>query len=452
MKKIFKKLICLLLVCVLLIGTLSACKEKTESKPKPQKENSLNSGFINKEEETIPSESDESVSFNADDVEIIFTNHNEYSSFGIPDEVNELIKSYFTIYFKALGSYIDLTVDEIFSPDAQYQSNIVNAMISYQNGIRLDMDIDMKYKEANVGVKYISYTPTDKGYDVYLVQNDYMNYNFIPDVTSYTSDIEHHFIVNNVDGKYLISEHREITGTYDLIVKGFNKYTEELEDYDTAEIFSIVKDWYFGTTDRELSKILIQRDEYNASPDDYITSISADNIYDREAALKYSYKWAGKTEAVRNLTEYGMYDLYGGNCNNFTSQCLFAGGIPMDLQGVQWKWYSEGVNEFGGKYGRSPSWAECDYFYNYCITNEGYGLVTDTDCNLYSGKPGDLIQYLVDETDAVHTVIITKVIYDEDGNVIDYLINSNTIDKVDCPMSAYGYTNFRLIKIIGWNN
>ena len=49
-------------------------------------------------------------------------------------------------------------------------------------------------------------------------------------------------------------------------------------------------------------------------------------------------------------------------------------------------------------------------------------------------------------------MIVTKVIYDDDSNVVDLLINSNTTDRVDYPMSAYGYTDMRLIKIIGYND
>ena len=68
-----------------------------------------------------------------------------------------------------------------------------------------------------------------------------------------------------------------------------------------------------------------------------------------------------------------------------------------------------------------------------------------------NAQPGDIIQYVVDGW-AHHSVIVTKLIYDDDGNVVDLLINSNTTDRVDYPMSAYGYTDIRLIKIIGYND
>ena len=123
----------------------------------------------------------------------------------------------------------------------------------------------------------------------------------------------------------------------------------------------------------------------------------------------------------------------------------------MDLQGKQWKWYGEDINNSGGRVGRSSSWAACEYFYEYCNENRGFGLVCDVDGNLFSGKPGDLIMYKSNGV-SVHTVIITKVIYDDNDNVVDYLINSNTTDKIDCPMSLYGHTEFSLIKIIGYNN
>ncbi len=42
------------------------------------------------------------------------------------------------------------------------------------------------------------------------------------------------------------------------------------------------------------------------------------------------------------------------------------------------------------------------------------------------------------------------MIYDENGNPIDFLVNSNTSDKGGYPLSAYEAKQLRLIKIIGW--
>ena len=51
----------------------------------------------------------------------------------------------------------------------------------------------------------------------------------------------------------------------------------------------------------------------------------AANAYDRQAAVAYAKQWV----TDRN-DEWPDYSMSGGNCQNFVSQCLLAGGIPMD--------------------------------------------------------------------------------------------------------------------------
>ena len=126
----------------------------------------------------------------------------------------------------------------------------------------------------------------------------------------------------------------------------------------------------------------------------------------------------------------------------------------MDCEGTyeqQWKWFDDYTEYAETAEGRTPSWSGTEHFYDYCNKNTGDGLVAVTDCNIYSGAVGDVMQYVVDGW-AHHSVIITKIIYDDNGNVVDYLINSNTTDRVDFPLSAYGYTDIRLIRIVGYND
>lgn len=122
----------------------------------------------------------------------------------------------------------------------------------------------------------------------------------------------------------------------------------------------------------------------------------------------------------------------------------------MDLTGTQWKWYSDDLNNNGGAYGRTSSWTGVDDFFTYAQENTGIGLVADTTLNTYAGEIGDVLQYGT-ENEWHHSVIITGLIYDDDGNVIDYRINSNTTDRENYPASAYAYSNLRLIKVIGYN-
>lgn len=405
----------------------------------------------------VISDADSMQSISASEVDVDFVNKNDYYDLGITDEINELIKEYFTRYFSSLGSFEDLTMDELFYMGCDYENAVANAMISYQNMIRRDMDADLGYSAVTVGINYESLKRTEVGYTIYLTQNDYMNYNFISDITSYTCDVEHTFDIAEDNGKYFITAHSEISGVYDLIVGNFEEYLEntgkKVEKMGSSEIYSVLEvlnEMMASEVDAGFEALMTERDAYNTSPDSFLTTLTAEYEYDADAALEYSYLWAGKYEAVRN-PEFAEYDDYGGNCNNFTSQCLYYSGIPMDLTDYQWKWFGETLNNSYGAYGRSSSWTGVEYFYTYCVENDKSGIVADTGSNIFSGRPGDILQY-VSNGIGVHSAIITKVIHDDEGNVVDYLINSNTTDKVDCPMSAYGYYDFRLIKIIGYNS
>lgn len=57
---------------------------------------------------------------------------------------------------------------------------------------------------------------------------------------------------------------------------------------------------------------------------------------------------------------------YGGNCCNFTSQCIHIGGIPEDKIGP-YKWYYDGAHYSQ----RSPSWSSVVEFKKYFKNNVG---------------------------------------------------------------------------------
>lgn len=371
-----------------------------------------------------------------------------------------LFSEYFIRYYASLGNYIAQDMSDLFYFDTDYQRSLITSMIDYQIRIRKNMSIDLTYNACNVGIEFRSIEETKNGIKVSLYENNYMNYAFCKDITSYTSGVEHIFTIKEATGKYYIVSHSEITGVYSLITEKFDAILERerltlsaLTKSQLISLFDELNEYLILSADQGFEELYYERAKFNFNTERYVLDIKADNPYNADQALAYSYEWAGKYEMKRN-PRYFAYDEYGGNCNNFTSQCLFASGIPMDLSGNvyhQWKWYGDDINGYSTAYGRTMSWTGVEFFWQYCNENVGRGIVADCKSNIYSGRPGDIIQY-INEGVGVHSVIISKVIYDESGNVIDYLINSNTTDKVDCPMSIYGYTDFRLIRIAGWNN
>ena len=89
-----------------------------------------------------------------------------------------------------------------------------------------------------------------------------------------------------------------------------------------------------------------------------VLDLSADNPYDRQAAVAYAHEWVGQ----RN-DEWGDYGMYGGNCQNFVSQALLAGGIPMDIEGdAVWKWYGSTPSDTNRASGRSASFSGVEAF------------------------------------------------------------------------------------------
>ena len=176
------------------------------------------------------------------------------------------------------------------------------------------------------------------------------------------------------------------------------------------------------------------------------TAQAAEELYDREAAVAYADQWIEERSG-----DWADYTGSGGNCQNYASQVLYAGGIPMDIQGDYiWKWHDDTVSNRGVAWGRSSSWSGVKQFIDYAAGNTGYGLAAEVDAPYDTGEPGDLIHMGVD-SDWRHTVVITQPVSDGSGQVVDYLVDSNTANLQDYPASLYGYTDQILVHILGWN-
>ena len=164
--------------------------------------------------------------------------------------------------------------------------------------------------------------------------------------------------------------------------------------------------------------------------------------YDRNAAVNYARKWALSRNSV-----YKDYEKYGGNCTNFISQCLVAGGILFDHQGQdlteQWYWYSDGY--------RTPSFTSATSLKRYLLKNnhqtlktKGVYAIQTTYANL---TLGDIVFKSVNGK-VTHSMIVTGIVRDYDGNVVDYLICQHSYDLKDYPLSQKeGEMSY--IKILG---
>ena len=79
--------------------------------------------------------------------------------------------------------------------------------------------------------------------------------------------------------------------------------------------------------------------------------------YDRKKVVDYAKKWAYS----RNKRYYD-FEKIGGDCTNFTSQCIYAGSGKMYYDKLI-GWYYNSVSD------RSPSWTSVELLYKFLVNN-----------------------------------------------------------------------------------
>ncbi|MBI4858270.1 MAG: amidase domain-containing protein [Acetobacterium woodii] len=360
------------------------------------------------------------------------------------DEMLKPITEYFETYFQATANLETTDITALFEDPFSENAWINQSAMDYLIKMRLNQSNDLKMTDYQCGLTVTSINEEAGMVEVTLFEDHTVNFAFIPDVVSSSSGIAHTFYLDKTADGYVIAKHYKEEDSFLMLEEAVADSYEEPE---------VVAEDLLDNSLSVVEELSSEKESFNSGEVESWEP-EVDNEYDAVAAIDYAMRWVDPVEVVRNDEKFGVYDTYGGNCNNYISQCLNAGGIPMDYFGdvnTQWKWYGEEIDLDEYETGRSPAWAGVEEFYTYANENDGYGLEAIVDDNVYSGSVGDILQYGQDD-EWLHSVIITDVVTDSDGNMLDYLINSNTTDRINYPASAYGYSELRLIKILGWNN
>ena len=159
--------------------------------------------------------------------------------------------------------------------------------------------------------------------------------------------------------------------------------------------------------------------------------------YIRERAVEYARTWAlDRNPLFLNFTGRG------GDCTNFTSQCLLAGSCTMDFT-PDFGWYYISPDN------RAPAWTSVEFFYdfiteqpNFASENMGIGPF-GREVRAREIEVGDFIQLQNSRGDYYHTLVITGF----EPN--DILICAHTDDALDRRLSSYNYESLRFIHIDG---
>lgn len=336
----------------------------------------------------------------------------------VPAEVLKVITDYLDDYFLSLYT-LEL------QDTTKYFSNEVEGLVS-DRAIKLTVesrkmyDFDFTMSDAYYVLNITQCVNLDDKYVIDFLEDDSFSFKFLNGITSETYDVENTMTIEKVNDEYKIADYEKIQGYYMM-------FKDEKDVVSMDDLYNFYFDRLTKTFEDENYKKTI------AETTPYSSDKTAEVKYDRNAASKY----ADTYYHIKNDNYYD-FDDEGGNCQNFASQTLLAGGMVMDPNGVcQW-YYNDHLDYVA-------SWVHVSSFAEYAKDNEGTGLVCDSYCsNIYYAEPGDLIQ--VGISSVSHTTIVSKLV---DGHI---LLNSNSIDMKDFPLEAYTYPVRRLIKILGSNS
>lgn len=157
--------------------------------------------------------------------------------------------------------------------------------------------------------------------------------------------------------------------------------------------------------------------------------------YDRLNAVNYASKWA-----LKRNPNYTNFDEMGGDCTNFASQVINAGGCPMNYD--KYGWYYENINN------RAPAWTSVKYLYKFLTKNKSSGPVA-SQVDMKDILVGDLIQLRFDPTeDFGHSLIVVDIKFPK--TLDNIFIATHTIDRKHYSVSNYYFKELRFIHIEGY--
>ncbi|MDR1603987.1 MAG: amidase domain-containing protein [Gracilibacteraceae bacterium] len=358
----------------------------------------------------------------------------------------DIILSYMDYYYDSLAKLEIKDPAPLFAADAALPARAERVVWEYLAAVRSLGQTDLSLVSWQYWLNVQSAErEADGSLSVLLTERARQNFAATPETATESFDVRHLFVLKNTPAGPKISQHYQIGSLYRMVLGDYMRMARSRLSRaypaaalnQTPSMTEAEAELYLAA---RLTSLLAQAEKDSAarlsqgSPQ----TAAAAHAYNREAAKAYADAWVGQ----RN-SQWTDYSNLGGNCQNFLSQCLLAGGIPMDTGGGA-VWYWQG----GAR--RAPSWTAVTYFLNYARDNTGPGMEAAADAPYYSGEIGDAV-LLGDETGWRHIVIITDIVRDAEGRVLDYLVHSNTAEWKYFPVSAYPYTKQLLIHISGWN-
>jgi hypothetical protein len=152
------------------------------------------------------------------------------------------------------------------------------------------------------------------------------------------------------------------------------------------------------------------------------------NKYNRAKAVEYAKTYALSPNP--SFKYFNVYETFGGDCTNFVSQCLLAGGAPMTYIGEHAWWYNKSSTFSTADDRWSVSWTVAHSLYwTLKVNNEtNPNGVKGQEVNSVSTlELGDLIFYENQRGIIFHSAIVTGF------SPIATLVSQHTYEARDIP-------------------
>lgn len=382
----------------------------------------FNTDFINGEEPLYRSDVDIDISSSM--------------SSGVPENEREVIEGFFVRYFASLGSFYHEDISDFFV--RQSEDELID-------GLALDCEIsaaktcaaDLSYSECNIRYTVIGRTQERSG-DIKLDVKCSVFFEYAGLDAQTKQEEEHAFVLKTEDKELRIKKHTSDRSARLSAISALEKALGE-DGFTRGDMAYTYYSPYIKRAAEIVSAECEELRQKIGRNEQEERLFEAEFDYDRAAASEYAENSGG------NSAKFGNYD---ENDANFCSQCLFAGGIPMDAQGdkfTQWKWYGYNENNAREHSGCTLSWYDRGRFWTYAAENTGFGLVAQASS---TAQVGDIIQ-LMDGEEPILQVIVSRIGYSESGVPVEYFVCTDK--QKNLPLSLFGAESVRILTVIGFN-
>jgi len=290
---------------------------------------------------------------------------------------------------------------------------------------------DLKFKNYSYDLEYKDINIDGTTATVTLLENADIYFNSTPNVKSQMVGLQHIIKLEKVNNDWKIEEDN-YTNDLKITIQKLREKGKSLAEVKS----SILKD-----SEDELLKIrnMIDENKNNSTkanlcekntlqPETSVEARTTGYYLDRIAGRDYARTYA----LTLNSPPWGNYESMGGDCTNFTSQCLYAAGVPFDNSGTyKWYWYSDN--------NRVPAWTGASQFKTYALNNNSsstsnYGLYAKAS-NWNNVYLCDIVQL---GSPPYHSMVISGVV-ESYGYKTDYLICQHSTGEAgrlkDYPLS-----------------